>query len=88
MKWIDLFLHKLGITDKNGEDDLINASTQDAAKACELVVDQLHEATQKRVQGNDALRRSLIIAKMRTNSFADFELQIQKEINRNVRRSD
>ena len=87
MKLLDIILEKLGI-DKTAEDDHINASTQDAARMHEQAVIELHEATQERKQSNETLRRSINTAKLRTNSFADFEQQIQKEPRRNVRRSD
>jgi len=89
MIWMDKILKKLGFMPKFTEDDIINASTEDAARVHETAVSRLHEATQRRMKGNDALRQSLIIAKIRTNSFEDFERQVQqREPKRNVRRSD
>jgi len=88
MKWINAVLNKLGVSSTFTDDDVINASTEDAARDHGSAVSRLHEATQKRVQGNEALRHSIDVAKKRTNSFADFERHIQKESRRHVRRSD
>jgi hypothetical protein len=87
MKWIDRVLVQLGFLPKFSEDDRINASTEDAARTHETAVSKLHEAAQDRKQSNEALRQSIHVAKKRTNSFADFELQVRRD-RKHVRRSD
>ena len=88
MKWIENVLTWMGFLPKYSEDDRINASTEDAARVHESAVSRLHEATQRRVKGNEALRQSIRLAKQRTNSFADFEQLTQKDHRYHVRRSD
>lgn len=88
MTWLDEILKRFGVLAKYSEDDRINASTEEAARVHGSAVTALHEATEKRRRGNEALRQSIETAKQRTNSLAEFERHIQRENRRNVRRTD
>jgi hypothetical protein len=88
MKIMKRLLQWLGITEAFSGDDVINASTEDAARDHSSIVEQLHESIKKRVQGNEALRQSIFVAKQRTNSFAEFEQRIRRESHANVRRRE
>jgi hypothetical protein len=66
------------------DDDVINASTEDAARTHSSAVSALYRGIQKRVQGNEALRHSLSIAKARTTSFEELERRIQRGSRDNV----
>jgi hypothetical protein len=61
-------------------DDMINASIENRAREHSDLVGALHKALKRRTETNEALRRSIRIAKHRTNSFADFErMAIRRE---------
>ena len=71
-------LKAIGLVRHYSDDDVLNASTEDAARAHSSAVESLHASIQKRVQGNEALRQSIMIAKDRTNSFGEFESRIRE----------
>jgi hypothetical protein len=79
MNWISSLLKRLHIIGQFSEDDVINASTEDALREHSQLVEQVREVTKKRVQGNEALRASISSAKHRTNSFADFEKFVSRQ---------
>jgi len=71
-------LKTVGAVRPYSDDDVINASTEDAARTHNSVLRSLHTSIQKRVQGNEALRRSITIAKIRTSSLSDFERRMKR----------
>lgn len=78
MNRIAAFLKRIGILPAFTVDDVLNASTEDALRTHERAVEAMSEVTQKRVEGNEALRRSLRLATRRTNSFAEFERRFKE----------
>lgn len=78
MSWITGILKRAHLLPAFSEDDVLNASTEDALREHTQLVDRVREVTQKRVRGNDALRKSIMSAKHRTNSFADFEAFVSR----------
>lgn len=72
-------MQHLGLLARFSDDDVINASIEDKAREHHSVVEQLHETFYKRLRSNEALRRSIQIAKRRTNGFADFERLARRE---------
>jgi hypothetical protein len=70
---IERVLRRIGVLPKFEKDDVINATIDHAARDHENIVDKLHNAMTRRMETNEALRRSIQIAKQRTNSFEAFE---------------
>lgn len=88
MKWLDPMLKRLGLMPEFTDDEQINASTEDAARTHHSAVEQLHEAVQKRSQGNEALRKIIEMAKEKTPVFVEFDQHLHRKERRHVRRSD
>ena len=66
-------LKKLGIAPPFSDDELLDASIEDAMYDHKQMVDRLTSEGDNRRASNDRLRIALQIAKMRTSVFADFE---------------
>lgn len=75
-------LKYMGLVRQYTDDDVINAENDDALRTHSSAVVNLHESIERRLQGNEALRRSITIAKDRTNSFGEFERQVKAMRNR------
>lgn len=76
--WIEQVLKRVGLYDPVDKNELLNASTEDAARSYESRVSEACEVTQERTHGNEALRRTLQDARLRTNSFVEFEQSIRR----------
>ena len=70
-------LKKLGWIDPFDEDDMLNAQIEDTARDYRGLIEKLHQSFYRRLQTNQELKRTIQIAKNRTNSFADFEGRIR-----------
>lgn len=66
-------LQRWGLIPHFSRDDVLNASIEDKARDTEIIVRRLEVANTKRLEANAKLRRSIQIAKRRTNSFEEFE---------------
>lgn len=66
-------LKRLGIAPAFTEDEVIDASIEDAFYDHKKTVDELLAETEGRKESNDRLRNALQIAKMRTTPFAELE---------------
>lgn len=76
MNKFEQVLQRLGILPAFTEDDILNAENDDDLRTHSLVVSKVTAAIERRVHSNQALRRAIDVAKIKTNSFADFERRI------------
>jgi hypothetical protein len=78
--FVERALQRIGLLPKFDKDDVLNATIEDKVREHESVVDRLHHTMNKRLETNALLRKSIAIAKQRTNSFEAFErLALRRE---------
>ena len=70
---IETLLRRWGFIAPFDKDDVLNAETENVARHNEQVIGRLRTSLAKRFEINDKLRHSILIARRRTNSFAEFE---------------
>jgi hypothetical protein len=79
IRQLERFLAMFRVTHAT-RDEYLNAETDDMAHDVGKIVERVQRSIARRSRGNEALRRSIQIAKSRTNSFADFErMAIRRE---------
>jgi predicted component of type VI protein secretion system len=77
VQWVERLLKSIGLVRAYDDEDVMSASTEDAARTHNSLIESLHASIQKRVQGNEALRQSIMIAKERTSAFGALEHRIK-----------
>lgn len=70
---IENLLRRWGWIPPFDADDVLNAQLEDKARDNEKVVARLRKTLTQRLEVNEHLRKSIQIAKRRTNSFEEFE---------------
>lgn len=71
-------LKRLGLLPPWSEDERINASTEDALREHSKTVVLARDLARKRQEGNEALRKSIHIARERATSFGSIERRIRR----------
>lgn len=72
-------LEAVGVLSPISRDDIINAEIEDKAREHENMIGAVHAALTRRKASNGSLRRSILIAQKKTNSFAEFERMVSRE---------
>lgn len=77
--FVESILKRVGLLPEVSDDEMINASIENAFYDHKKEVDVLMEETAARRAGNDRLRNALQIAKMRATTLGEFENAIRGE---------